>query len=233
MLDFFVYRSCINIHSLSPHHPPRIYEKIFCKCFYFRKLVILCLLSLALNGFCLFSFAFGEITVFTLLRRFKKTVLALSFSVLLCQATLFRQSHICICSFLFRLLSSNLRKNTSQVLVFSYCYSWVFLSISFVFLSIVSRFLCNFLDVMQFSRYNLLLHIFSDFFVSLRRPFNHIFVYALSSSPRLPRTHLKLFCKRGFASLFGVFYTQKCLQSFLFLLLKVEPSKLNSSLFSP
>ena len=112
-------------------------------------------------------------------------------------------------------------------------YSWVFLSISFVFLSIVSRFLCNFLDVMQFSRYNLLLHIFSDFFVSLRRPFNHIFVYALSSSPRLPRTHLKLFCKRGFASLFGVFYTQKCLQSFLFLLLKVEPSKLNSSLFSP
>ena len=112
-------------------------------------------------------------------------------------------------------------------------YSWVFLSISFVFLSIVSRFLCNFLDVMQFSRCNLLLHIFSDFFVSLRRPFNHIFVYALSSSPRLPRTHLKLFCKRGFASLFGVFYTQKCLQSFLFLLLKVEPSKLNSSLFSP
>ena len=70
-------------------------------------------------------------------------------------------------------------------------YSWVFLSISFVFLSIVSRFLCNFLDVMQFSRYN------------------------------------------SIASLFGVFYTQKCLQSFLFLLLKVEPSKLNSSFFSP
>ena len=161
MLDFFVYRSCIYIHSLSPHHPPRIYEKISRKCFYFRKLVILCLLSLALNGFCLFSFAFGEITVFTLLRRFKKTPF----------------------------------------------YSWVFLSISFVFLSIVSRFLCNFLDVMQFSRCNLLLHIFSDFFVSLRRPFNHIFVYALSSSPRLPRTHLKLFCKRSFASLFGVFFT--------------------------
>ena len=136
----------------------------------------------------------------------KKPSLALSFSVLLCQATLFRQSHICICSFLFRLLSSNLRKNTSQVLVFSYCYSWVFLSISFVFLSIVSRFLCNFLDVMQFSRCNLLLHIFSDFFVSLRRPFNHIFVYALSSSPRLPRTHLKLFCKTDFASLFGNFF---------------------------
>ena len=74
---------------------------------------------------------------------------------------------------------------------------------------------------------------FSDFFVSLRRPFNHIFVYALSSSPRLPRTHLKLFCKRSFALLFGVFYTQKCLQSFLFLLLKVEPSKLNSSFFLP
>ena len=142
----------------------------------------------------------------------KKPSLALSFSVLLCQATLFRQSHICICSFLFRLLSSNLRKNTSQVLVFSYCYSWVFLSISFVFLSIVSRFLCNFLDVMQFSRCNLLLHIFSDFFVSLRRPFNHIFVYALSSSPRLPRTLLKLFCKR--TSLFGNFleFPQKCLQ---------------------
>ena len=70
-------------------------------------------------------------------------------------------------------------------------YSWVFLSISFVFLSIVSRFLCNFLDVMQFSRYN------------------------------------------SIASLFGIFYTQKCLQSFLFLLLKVEPSKLNSSFFSP
>ena len=121
----------------------------------------------------------------------KKPSLALSFSVLLCQATLFRQSHICICSFLFRLLSSNLRKNTSQVLVFSYCYSWVFLSISFVFLSIVSRFLCNFLDVMQFSRYN------------------------------------------SIASLFGIFCTQKCLQSFLFLLLKVEPSKLNSSFFLP
>ena len=104
----------------------------------------------------------------------KKPSLALSFSVLLCQATLFRQSHICICSFLFRLLSLNLRKNTSQVLVFSYCYSWVFLSISFVFLSIVSRFLCNFLDVMQFSRYN------------------------------------------SIASLFGVFYTQKCLQYVFF-----------------
>ena len=53
-------------------------------------------------------------------------------------------------------------------------YSWVFLSISFVFLSIVSRFLCNFLDVMQFSRYN------------------------------------------SIASLFGVFYTQKCLQYVFF-----------------
>ena len=82
LLDFFVYRSCINIHSLSPHHPPRIYEKIFCKCFYFRKLVILCLLSLALNGFCLFSFAFGEITVFHTSTTFQKnTFLLLSFSL--------------------------------------------------------------------------------------------------------------------------------------------------------
>ena len=153
---------------------------LFSACFRSLWMAFVCSLLLSVKLQC-----------FTLLRRFKKTFLALSFSVLLCQATLFRQSHICICSFLFRLLSSNLRKNTSQVLVFSYCYSWVFLSISFVFLSIVSRFLCNFLDVMQFSRYN------------------------------------------SIASLFGIFCTQKCLQSFLFLLLKVEPSKLNSSLFSP
>ena len=45
-------------------------------------------------------------------------------------------------------------------------YSWVFLSISFVFLSIVSRFLCNFLDVMQFSRYNSIASLFGNFFAS-------------------------------------------------------------------
>ena len=168
---------------------------LFSACFRSLWMAFVCSLLLSVKLQCLH---FYDVS--------KKPSLALSFSVLLCQATLFRQSHICICSFLFRLLSSNLRKNTSQVLVFSYCYSWVFLSISFVFLSIVSRFLCNFLDVMQFSRCNLLLHIFSDFFVSLRRPFNHIFVYALSSSPRLPRTHLKLFCKTDFASLFGNFF---------------------------
>ena len=116
----------------------------------------------------------------------KKPSLALSFSVLLCQATLFRQSHICICSFLFRLLSSNLRKNTSQVLVFSYCYSWVFLSISFVFLSIVSRFLCNFLDVMQFSRYNSIASLFGNFLEFPQKCLQYV---------------------RVFASLFGVFFT--------------------------
>ena len=166
MLDFFVYRSCIYIHSLSPHHPPRIYEKISRKCFYFRKLVILCLLSLALNGFCLFSFAFGEITVFTLLRRFKKTPF----------------------------------------------YSWVFLSISFVFLSIVSRFLCNFLDVMQFSRYNSIASLFENFFEHLLRSFSHVFLYAPSLAHWFSSNFLKNACN---------------------IFLKVEPSKLNSSLFSP
>ena len=166
MLDFFVYRSCIYIHSLSPHHPPRIYEKISRKCFYFRKLVILCLLSLALNGFCLFSFAFGEITVFTLLRRFKKTPF----------------------------------------------YSWVFLSISFVFLSIVSRFLCNFLDVMQFSRYNSIASLFENFFEYLLRSFSHVFLYAPSLAHWFSSNFLKNACN---------------------IFLKVEPSKLNSSFFSP
>ena len=128
----------------------------------------------------------------------KKPSLALSFSVLLCQATLFRQSHICICSFLFRLLSSNLRKNTSQVLVFSYCYSWVFLSISFVFLSIVSRFLCNFLDVMQFSRYNSIASLFENFFEYLLRSFSHVFLYAPSLAHWFSSNFLKNACNLFF-----------------------------------
>ena len=108
---------------------------------------------------------------------FQKNLPCFAFSVLLCQATLFRQSHICICSFLFRLLSSNLRKNTSQVLVFSYCYSWVFLSISFVFLSIVSRFLCNFLDVMQFSRYNSIASLFGNFLEFPQKCLQYVFFF--------------------------------------------------------
>ena len=46
LLDFFVYRSCIYIHSLSPHHPPRTYSKM---------LAILLLLSFSLDFVC-FSF---------------------------------------------------------------------------------------------------------------------------------------------------------------------------------
>ena len=174
---------------------------LFSACFRSLWMAFVCSLLLSVKLQC-----------FTLLRRFKKTFLALSFSVLLCQATLFRQSHICICSFLFRLLSSNLRKNTSQVLVFSYCYSWVFLSISFVFLSIVSRFLCNFLDVMQFSRYNSIASLFGNFFEHLLRSFSHVFLYAPSLAHWFSSNSLKNACN---------------------IFLKVEPSKLNSSLFSP
>ena len=174
---------------------------LFSACFRSLWMAFVCSLLLSVKLQCLH---FYDVS--------KKPSLALSFSVLLCQATLFRQSHICICSFLFRLLSSNLRKNTSQVLVFSYCYSWVFLSISFVFLSIVSRFLCNFLDVMQFSRYNSIASLFGIFFEHLLRSFSHVFLYAPSLAHWFSSNFLKNACN---------------------IFLKVEPSKLNSSFFSP
>ena len=91
-------------------------------------------------------------------------------------------------------------------------YSWVFLSISFVFLSIVSRFLCNFLDVMQFSRYNSIASLFGNFFEHLLRSFSHVFLYAPSLAHWFSSNFLKNACN---------------------IFLKVEPSKLNSSLFSP
>ena len=91
-------------------------------------------------------------------------------------------------------------------------YSWVFLSISFVFLSIVSRFLCNFLDVMQFSRYNSIASLFENFFEYLLRSFSHVFLYAPSLAHWFSSNFLKNACN---------------------IFLKVEPSKLNSSFFSP
>ena len=87
-----------------------------------------------------------------------------------------------------------------------------FLSISFVFLSIVSRFLCNFLDVMQFSRCNSIASLFGNFFEHLLRSFSHVFLYAPSLAHWFSSNFLKNACN---------------------IFLKVEPSKLNSSLFSP
>ena len=56
-------------------------------------------------------------------------------------------------------------------------YSWVFLSISFVFLSIVSRFLCNFLDVMQFSRYNSIASLFGNFSEFPQKCLQYVFFF--------------------------------------------------------
>ena len=73
-------------------------------------------------------------------------------------------------------------------------YSWVFLSISFVFLSIVSRFLCNFLDVMQFSRCNSIASLFGNFFEHLLRSFSHVFLYAPSLAHWFSSNFLKNAC---------------------------------------
>ena len=183
-----------------------IYEKISRKCFYFRKLVILCLLSLALNGFCLFSFAFGEITVFTLLRRFKKTFLASLFGNFFVGFLRLSVTYLLYAPS-FLIIRLEIPRKCLQ-----FFYSWVFLSISFVFLSIVSRFLCNFLDVMQFSRYNSIASLFGNFFEHLLRSFSHVFLYAPSLAHWFSSNFLKNACN---------------------IFLKVEPSKLNSSLFSP
>ena len=91
-------------------------------------------------------------------------------------------------------------------------YSWVFLSISFVFLSIVSRFLCNFLDVMQFSRYNSIASLFGNFFEHLLRSFSHVFLYAPSLAHWFSSNFLKNACNMSFSSFEG--WTFKTKQQF-------------------